>query len=214
MVRAQSRRLPDAGALAARCRGDDDDPRPADRRRLVARRRHRACGARSACRRPGEAEERQRDRASPVAGLHGGRHGAKARRPPPDDPAPAVDAALGFVAQSPAPLMLAPLEDLLGLAEQPNLPGTIDEHPNWRRRLAPPAARAASTTPAVAAPRRRPSRRAAMTPRATLRLQFHRGFTFADAERARALLRALRHQPRLRLADRRRRGRARCMATT
>jgi 4-alpha-glucanotransferase len=33
--------------------------------------------------------------------------------------------------------MLAPLEDLLGLAEQPNLPGTIDEHPNWRRRLAP-----------------------------------------------------------------------------
>ena len=35
--------------------------------------------------------------------------------------------------------MLAPLEDLLGLAEQPNLPGTIDEHPNWRRRLKPEA---------------------------------------------------------------------------
>jgi 4-alpha-glucanotransferase len=33
--------------------------------------------------------------------------------------------------------MLAPLEDLLGMTEQPNLPGTIDEHPNWRRRLAP-----------------------------------------------------------------------------
>ena len=28
---------------------------------------------------------------------------------------------------------------LLGLVEQPNLPGTIDEHPNWRRRLGPPA---------------------------------------------------------------------------
>ena len=28
-----------------------------------------------------------------------------------------------------------PVEDLAGLVEQPNLPGTIDEHPNWRRRL-------------------------------------------------------------------------------
>jgi len=35
--------------------------------------------------------------------------------------------------------MLAPVEDLLGLADQPNLPGTIDQHPNWRRRLAPMA---------------------------------------------------------------------------
>lgn len=59
--------------------------------------------------------------------------------PAPDDPQPAVDAALSFVARSRSPLMLAPLEDMLGLAEQPNLPGTIDEHPNWRRRLAPPA---------------------------------------------------------------------------
>ena len=28
-----------------------------------------------------------------------------------------------------------PVEDALGLQEQPNLPGTMDEHPNWRRRL-------------------------------------------------------------------------------
>lgn len=56
--------------------------------------------------------------------------------PPPDDqPSDAVDAALAYVAQSPSRLMLAPLEDLLGQIEQPNLPGTIDEHPNWRRRL-------------------------------------------------------------------------------
>jgi len=33
-----------------------------------------------------------------------------------------------------------PLEDLLALEEQPNLPGTIDEHPNWRRRLSAPLA--------------------------------------------------------------------------
>jgi 4-alpha-glucanotransferase len=27
-----------------------------------------------------------------------------------------------------------PLEDALALEDQPNLPGTINEHPNWRRR--------------------------------------------------------------------------------
>ncbi|NBF18385.1 hypothetical protein GV729_24295, partial [Pseudomonas sp. Fl4BN2] len=36
-------------------------------------------------------------------------------------------------------LALVPLEDLLGLVEQPNLPSTIDTHPNWRRRLPGPA---------------------------------------------------------------------------
>lgn len=87
----------------------------------------------------GEAEERLRDRrrlwrAFAAAGV------AEGPTPAPDDTAPAVDAALGFVASSPAPLMLAPMEDLLGLTEQPNLPGTIDEHPNWRRRLPSPAA--------------------------------------------------------------------------
>jgi 4-alpha-glucanotransferase len=28
------------------------------------------------------------------------------------------------------------LDDALGRVEQQNLPGTIDEHPNWRRRYA------------------------------------------------------------------------------
>jgi 4-alpha-glucanotransferase len=28
------------------------------------------------------------------------------------------------------------LEDVLGEIEQVNLPGTVDEHPNWRRRVA------------------------------------------------------------------------------
>lgn len=54
----------------------------------------------------------------------------------PEDSEPVVDAALAFVASTPCSLTLAPLEDLLGLSEQANLPGTIDEHPNWRRRLA------------------------------------------------------------------------------
>jgi 4-alpha-glucanotransferase len=46
-----------------------------------------------------------------------------------------VDAALGYVALTPAPLALIPIEDALGLVEQPNLPGTVETHPNWRRRL-------------------------------------------------------------------------------
>ncbi|WGS54546.1 4-alpha-glucanotransferase [Paraburkholderia sp. D15] len=53
---------------------------------------------------------------------------------PPADDAP-VDEALAFVAATPGPLVTFPLEDLLALDEQPNLPGSIDEHPNWRRRM-------------------------------------------------------------------------------
>jgi 4-alpha-glucanotransferase len=59
--------------------------------------------------------------------------------PPPEQPAAAVDGAIAFTAQSRGTLALIPIEDVLGLAEQPNLPGTIDEHPNWRRRLDKPA---------------------------------------------------------------------------
>lgn len=44
-------------------------------------------------------------------------------------------AALRHVASSAAPLALVPVEDALGLEEQVNLPGTVDQHPNWRRRL-------------------------------------------------------------------------------
>jgi 4-alpha-glucanotransferase len=54
---------------------------------------------------------------------------------PPPESAP-VDEALAFVAATPSPLATYPLEDLLALEDQPNLPGSIDEHPNWRRRLA------------------------------------------------------------------------------
>lgn len=55
--------------------------------------------------------------------------------PIPRKPDPAVDAAIAFTAQSPAAMALIPIEDVLGLEDQPNLPGTTDEHPNWRRRL-------------------------------------------------------------------------------
>lgn len=59
-------------------------------------------------------------------------------RPPASDPAPVLDAALRHIGHTPCPLAIAPLEDLLGEVEQPNLPGTVTEHPNWRRRLAAP----------------------------------------------------------------------------
>ena len=41
-----------------------------------------------------------------------------------------------FLGHTRAPLVLLPLEDALGIDEQANLPGTLDSHPNWRRRLA------------------------------------------------------------------------------
>lgn len=55
--------------------------------------------------------------------------------PPVDEAGPVVDACLRLVAATPSILAIAPAEDLLGEGEQPNLPGTIAEHPNWRRRL-------------------------------------------------------------------------------
>lgn len=60
---------------------------------------------------------------------------AEGTAPPPEAPERVVDAALAFVARTGSPLCLLPIEDLLGLEAQPNLPGTVDEHPNWRRRL-------------------------------------------------------------------------------
>jgi 4-alpha-glucanotransferase len=63
---------------------------------------------------------------------------AKGEPPSTDEPSRVVDAAVTHVAQA-CDLLVLPIEDLLGLEEQPNLPGTVDEHPNWRRRLKIPA---------------------------------------------------------------------------
>ncbi|MNZ29695.1 4-alpha-glucanotransferase [compost metagenome] len=45
-----------------------------------------------------------------------------------------VEGCIGYLGETPAPLVLLPLEDALGELEQPNLPGPGDVHPNWRRR--------------------------------------------------------------------------------
>jgi 4-alpha-glucanotransferase len=55
------------------------------------------------------------------------------------DGAAAADAAAAHIGHAACTLAILPMEDALALPEQPNLPGTIDEHPNWRRRLAAPA---------------------------------------------------------------------------
>jgi len=45
--------------------------------------------------------------------------------------------------------VLLPLEDVLGTTEQPNLPGTTDQHPNWRRRLTRPVEQVLDEAPAA-----------------------------------------------------------------
>jgi 4-alpha-glucanotransferase len=44
-------------------------------------------------------------------------------------------AVAGFLARTRSRLLAISLEDLLGVIDQPNIPGTVNEHPNWRRRL-------------------------------------------------------------------------------
>jgi len=44
-------------------------------------------------------------------------------------------AVLRCLATSPARMLVVALEDALGVQDQVNIPGTIDQHPNWRRKL-------------------------------------------------------------------------------
>lgn len=62
--------------------------------------------------------------------------GAAQGEPPPAEAAEKfADAACIHVGRSACELVMLPVEDALALVEQPNLPGTTNEHPNWRRRL-------------------------------------------------------------------------------
>lgn len=58
--------------------------------------------------------------------------------PSPEVPEERLDdlavAAHAFLARTPSRLLLANLDDLIGEREMQNLPGTLDEHPNWRRK--------------------------------------------------------------------------------
>jgi len=104
-----------------------------------------------------------------------------------------------YLARSAAELMLVQPEDIFGQCEQANLPGTVDQHPNWRRKLAlnidawrddrriqaltqvlraergvRPRADEAAATASAGHP-------AQALPSSTYRLQFNRDFTFVMA---------------------------------
>jgi (1->4)-alpha-D-glucan 1-alpha-D-glucosylmutase len=52
-----------------------------------------------------------------------------------DDVVGIVSAAYGFLARTPCALLIVQMEDLALEREQPNVPGTGDDRPNWRRKL-------------------------------------------------------------------------------
>jgi (1->4)-alpha-D-glucan 1-alpha-D-glucosylmutase len=106
-----------------------------------------------------------------------------------------MQAVHAFLAKAPSALMVFQLEDVVGEIDQANLPGTIDTHPNWRRKL-PSSVQALAASDAMqglaeclraARPRRStvssepPPLPEARVPRATYRLQFHKDFTFDHA---------------------------------
>lgn len=55
--------------------------------------------------------------------------------PPEDDGTVLATAFHRLMARTPSRLFVAQMEDLLGVLEQVNLPGTVREYPNWQRRL-------------------------------------------------------------------------------
>jgi (1->4)-alpha-D-glucan 1-alpha-D-glucosylmutase len=107
---------------------------------------------------------------------------------------PPLDAIIRFLARTRSALTAIQFEDAAGELNQANLPGLDQGHPNWRRRLSAdvtdlvaPGGQLARWA-AIMSEEGRSTRRsnaglAAPPPRATYRLQFHKDFTFADAEK-------------------------------
>ncbi len=102
------------------------------------------------------------------------------------DPAVAL-AVHEYLASTPSALLMVQLDDVIGVVDQANLPGTTGEHPNWRRKLPLALERWPDDERFVTLARRIDrARRGASPPtqvvlRATYRLQLHKGFTFDDA---------------------------------
>ncbi|MCC6531713.1 MAG: malto-oligosyltrehalose synthase [Burkholderiales bacterium] len=142
---------------------------------------------------------RAQDRARLLLALE--RHGLLPAGTAPDPVSvPAMTPALSsgihaFLAATASKLVVVQLDDLLGAADQCNLPGTTDQYPNWRRKLPLELERFADDerfsklTHALAQARPRalselrpaPPAAQAVIPRCTYRLQLHSEFTFADA---------------------------------
>jgi (1->4)-alpha-D-glucan 1-alpha-D-glucosylmutase len=102
-----------------------------------------------------------------------------------------------LAARAPSSVMVAQMEDVFGVVPQANLPGTVDEHPNWRRKLPVPVeqwardARFRRVARELSAERGRsrarreapPGFEDAPVPRSTYRVQLNGEFTFRDATR-------------------------------
>jgi 4-alpha-glucanotransferase/(1->4)-alpha-D-glucan 1-alpha-D-glucosylmutase len=81
--------------------------------------------------------ERAADRARLLAALaREGRLPASLAADPAQMSPALARAIFGYLAATPSALLVLPLEDVAGEREQANLPGTVDQHPNWRRKLA------------------------------------------------------------------------------
>lgn len=101
-----------------------------------------------------------------------------------------------YLAGAPSAVLMVQLEDVLSVVDQVNLPSTVDEHPNWRRKLPLPLQELArhdgllglARALSAVRPRQRtePARLPAgqaRIPRATYRLQFQQDFDFDAAVR-------------------------------
>jgi (1->4)-alpha-D-glucan 1-alpha-D-glucosylmutase len=99
-----------------------------------------------------------------------------------------------YLARTPSRLMVVQPEDILLIREQANMPGTVEEHPNWRRKLPltleeferderfiAMTETLARVRPAPAPARPKRGETQARIPRATYRLQLNRDFTFEHA---------------------------------
>ena len=99
-----------------------------------------------------------------------------------------------YLARTPSRIFAVQLEDVLGLLEQANMPGTVEDHPNWRRKLPLKLedidrdARfldlwnmLSRKRPSATATRRAPARVQARIPRCTYRLQLNADFNFPRA---------------------------------
>ncbi|MGA9340821.1 MAG: 4-alpha-glucanotransferase [Rhodanobacteraceae bacterium] len=99
-----------------------------------------------------EVRSRACDRKQLASAIRGALEGSGlvGNRLQPGDPATTfVAGAIAFVGATASRLALLPLEDAFALTDQPNVPGTVDEHPNWRRRM-PEDTAVLLTTPPVA----------------------------------------------------------------
>src|SRR5262245_2025840 len=91
-----------------------------------------------------------------------------------------------YIAKTPCQLAMVQPEDVFELVEQANLPGTVAEHPNWRRKLPLALERWTADERVSSIAKMMAERSVAKTtpltvPVATYRLQFHKGFRFKDA---------------------------------